>query len=141
MSDVTQLIAAAAGCARQAAADLLPLVYDELRQLAAARLVAEAPGHTEGEHVLGKPRRHRLGQVRVQPLPIAAASESVLATGALNQDAAHRFSRGGEEVPPTIPVLRLVHIDEADVGLMDQRRRLQGLTRLLLRQPLGRKLA
>src|SRR5262249_23148282 len=29
-----------------AAADLLPLVYDELRQLAAARLAGEAPGQT-----------------------------------------------------------------------------------------------
>ena len=31
---------------RQAAADLLPLVYDELRKLAAARMAAEKPGHT-----------------------------------------------------------------------------------------------
>ena len=31
---------------RQAAADLLPLVYEELRKLAAARMVAERPGHT-----------------------------------------------------------------------------------------------
>jgi RNA polymerase sigma factor (TIGR02999 family) len=30
----------------QAGAELLPLVYDELRQLAAARLAREAPGHT-----------------------------------------------------------------------------------------------
>jgi ECF sigma factor len=40
MSDVSRLIEAAAGGDRQAAADLLPLVYDELRQLAAARLAA-----------------------------------------------------------------------------------------------------
>jgi len=46
MSDVTRLIDAAAGGDRQAAADLLPLVYDELRKLAAARMAAEAPGHT-----------------------------------------------------------------------------------------------
>jgi RNA polymerase sigma factor (TIGR02999 family) len=46
MSDVTRLLEAAAGGDRQAAADLLPLVYDELRQLAAARLAAEAPGHS-----------------------------------------------------------------------------------------------
>ena len=46
MSDVTHLLDAAAGGDRQAAADLLPLVYDELRRLAAARLAAEAPGHT-----------------------------------------------------------------------------------------------
>jgi len=46
MSDVTRLIEAAQEGDRQAAADLLPLVYDELRKLAAARMAAEAPGHT-----------------------------------------------------------------------------------------------
>jgi RNA polymerase sigma factor (TIGR02999 family) len=46
MSDVTRLLEAAAGGDRKAAADLLPLVYDELRKLAAARMAAEAPGHT-----------------------------------------------------------------------------------------------
>jgi hypothetical protein len=43
---VTRLLDAAAAGDRQAAADLLPLVYDELRQPAAARMAAEAPGHT-----------------------------------------------------------------------------------------------
>jgi len=37
MSDVTRLLDAAAAGDRRAAADLLPLVYDELRKLAAAR--------------------------------------------------------------------------------------------------------
>src|SRR3954468_443554 len=46
MSDVTRLLDAAAAGDRQAAADLLPLVYDELRRLAAARMAAEAPGNT-----------------------------------------------------------------------------------------------
>jgi RNA polymerase sigma factor (TIGR02999 family) len=46
MADVTILIDAAAAGDRQAAAALLPLVYDELRQLAAARLGAEPSGHT-----------------------------------------------------------------------------------------------
>jgi RNA polymerase sigma factor (TIGR02999 family) len=46
MSDVTRLLDAVAAGDRQAAADLLPLVYDELRKLAAARMAAEAPGHT-----------------------------------------------------------------------------------------------
>src|SRR5215213_2900850 len=46
MSEVTRLLDAAAAGDRQAAADLLPLVYDELRKLAAARMAAEAPGHT-----------------------------------------------------------------------------------------------
>jgi RNA polymerase sigma factor (TIGR02999 family) len=46
MADVTHLLDAAAAGDRTAAADLLPLVYDELRQLAAARMAAEAPGNT-----------------------------------------------------------------------------------------------
>src|ERR1700681_1274739 len=46
MSDITRLLDAAAAGDRRAAADLLPLVYDELRKLAAARMAAEAPGHT-----------------------------------------------------------------------------------------------
>jgi RNA polymerase sigma factor (TIGR02999 family) len=46
MSEVTRLLDAAAGGDRQAAADLLPVVYDELRKLAASRLAGEAAGHT-----------------------------------------------------------------------------------------------
>ena len=46
MSDITHLLDAAAAGDPKAAADLLPLVYDELRKLAAARMVAEAPDHT-----------------------------------------------------------------------------------------------
>src|SRR5215472_5398527 len=46
MSDVTRLLDAAAAGDRKAAADLLPLVYDELRQLAALRMAAESPDQT-----------------------------------------------------------------------------------------------
>jgi RNA polymerase sigma factor (TIGR02999 family) len=46
MSDVTRLLDAAAAGDPHAAADLLPLVYDELRKLAAARVAQESPGQT-----------------------------------------------------------------------------------------------
>src|SRR5262245_30365475 len=46
MSDVTRLLEAAHAGDRQAAADLLPVVYDELRKLAAQRLAQEKPGQT-----------------------------------------------------------------------------------------------
>src|SRR6516165_1600757 len=46
MSDLTHLIEAAQKGDRRAAAELLPLVYDELRRLAAAKMAAEKPGHT-----------------------------------------------------------------------------------------------
>jgi RNA polymerase sigma factor (TIGR02999 family) len=46
VTDVTRLLEAANRGDRQAAADLLPLVYDELRKLAAAKLAHEKPGQT-----------------------------------------------------------------------------------------------
>jgi RNA polymerase sigma factor (TIGR02999 family) len=46
MSDVTRLLASFGTDKPVAAKDLLPLVYDELRRLAAARLAQESPGQT-----------------------------------------------------------------------------------------------
>ncbi len=46
MSEVTRILAAIERGDAHAAEQLLPLVYDELRKLAAARLAAEAPGQT-----------------------------------------------------------------------------------------------
>src|SRR5438270_13958795 len=46
MSDVTRLLSAAAQGDPNVAAQLLPLVYHELRRLAAHRLAGEAPGQT-----------------------------------------------------------------------------------------------
>ena len=46
MSEVTRLLDAATAGDQQAAADLLPLVYDELRKLAALRVAQENPGQT-----------------------------------------------------------------------------------------------
>ena len=46
MSDVTQILDAIDAGNPQAAAELLPLVYDELRRLAASRLAHENAGHT-----------------------------------------------------------------------------------------------
>ena len=46
MSDLTHLIDAVGAGDRKAAAELLPLVYEELRKLAATRLAQEANGHT-----------------------------------------------------------------------------------------------
>jgi RNA polymerase sigma factor (TIGR02999 family) len=46
MSDLTHLLEAASTGDPRAAADLLPLVYDELRKLAIARMTAEPAGQT-----------------------------------------------------------------------------------------------
>jgi RNA polymerase sigma factor (TIGR02999 family) len=46
MTDVTRILSAIEAGDAKAAGRLMPLVYDELRALAAARMAAEAPGHT-----------------------------------------------------------------------------------------------
>ncbi len=46
MSDVTRILSAIEQGDQHAAEQLLPLVYDELRKLAAGKLVKEAPGQT-----------------------------------------------------------------------------------------------
>jgi RNA polymerase sigma factor (TIGR02999 family) len=46
MAEVTQILSAIEAGDPHAAAELLPLVYDELRKLAAARMAAEHPGQT-----------------------------------------------------------------------------------------------
>jgi RNA polymerase sigma factor (TIGR02999 family) len=46
MPETTELLDAAETGDQRVAAQILPLVYDELRKLAAARVAAEAPGHT-----------------------------------------------------------------------------------------------
>src|SRR5262245_59847685 len=46
MSDVTRILSQIESGDRGAAEQLLPLVYDELRKLAAARLAQEKPGQT-----------------------------------------------------------------------------------------------
>jgi len=46
MNDITRILSNLAQGDAQAAGQLLPLVYDELRKLAAARMAEEAPGNT-----------------------------------------------------------------------------------------------
>jgi RNA polymerase sigma factor (TIGR02999 family) len=46
MNEVTRVLSAIEAGDPQAAEQLLPLVYDELRRLAAKRLAGEGPGHT-----------------------------------------------------------------------------------------------
>jgi RNA polymerase sigma factor (TIGR02999 family) len=46
LADLTQILTAAAGGDRAANARLFAMVYDDLRQLAAARMRHESPGHT-----------------------------------------------------------------------------------------------
>jgi RNA polymerase sigma factor (TIGR02999 family) len=83
MSEVTRLIDAAAGGDQRAASELLPLVYAELRKLAAARMAGEQPGQTLDATALVHEAYLRLvdseGQARYEGKPhfFAAAAEAM----------------------------------------------------------------
>jgi RNA polymerase sigma factor (TIGR02999 family) len=64
MPEVTHLLDDGAAGDRKVAADLLPLVYDELRNLAARRISQEAPGHTLNPTALVHEAFLRLGAER-----------------------------------------------------------------------------
>lgn len=49
MNDITQILNAIESGDSRAAGQLLPLVYDELRKLAAAQLANEKPGQTSSQ--------------------------------------------------------------------------------------------
>ena len=79
------------------------------------------------QQVLGNLRGGDL--IRFESLGGAAAAAflSMFAAGVLDEDAAHRFGRGGDEVPPIVPVRFVLRADQAQVGLVDQGGGLQRL--------------
>jgi RNA polymerase sigma factor (TIGR02999 family) len=127
MSDVTRVLSAIQAGDRQASAELLPLVYDELRKLAAARLAAEPAAHTLQPTALvheaylrlvggGEPRWDSRGHF------FAAAAEAMRR---IVVEAARRKSRlihgGGRDrveveladLPTRLPADELLALDEA----------------------------
>src|SRR4051812_32205861 len=133
MSHVTRLLNAAAAGDRKAAADLLPLVYDELRKLAAARMASESPGHTLDATALVHEAYLRLvGDQRFDGRGhfFAAAAEAmrrILADSARARTAAKRG--GGRRV--TIELDRLAGSNPDDELLAVD----EALTRLAAVQP------
>jgi RNA polymerase sigma factor (TIGR02999 family) len=109
MSDISRLLDAAAHD-RQAAADLLPLVYDELRKLAAARMAAEAPDQTLQPTALVHEAYLRLvGDQRFDGRGhfFAAAAEAMRRILVNHARDRNRLKRGGGRV-------RLELLDQAD---------------------------
>src|SRR6516162_6302488 len=101
MPEITQLLDAAAAGDRHAAAALLPLVYDELRQLAAARLAAEGPGQTLQPTALVHEAYLRLvGEQRFDGRGhfFAAAAEAMRRILVNNARDRKRLKRGGGRV-------------------------------------------
>src|SRR5215467_10607738 len=110
MSDVTRLLDAAAAGDRRAADDLLPLVYDELRKLAAARMAAESPGQTLQPTALVHEAYLRLaGEQRFDGRGhfFAAAAEAMRRILVNHARDRQRLKRGGRRV-------RLELLDRAD---------------------------
>ena len=134
MSDVTRLLDAAAAGDRKAAADLLPLVYDQLRELAAVRLAAEAPGQTLQATALVHEAYLRLvgdaaGGWEGRGHFFAAAAEAmrrILVEGARRKK---RVKHGGDRrrvplddgaAPAGAPADDLLALDEALAGLAEE---------------------
>jgi RNA polymerase sigma factor (TIGR02999 family) len=110
MPDVTRLLDAAAARRSPAAADLLPLVYDELRQLAAARMAAEAPGQTlEATALVHEAYLRLVGDQRFDGRGhfFAAAAEAMRRILVNHARDRKRLKRGGGRV-------RLELLDQAD---------------------------
>src|SRR5262245_19788772 len=133
MPDVTRLLEAAQAGDRKAAADLLPLVYDELRALAAARLVSERPGHSLDATALVHEAFLKLGGERTFASRIdyfraaAEAMRRILVDHARQRNARKRG--GGRRVEPADDSIPAPEPD-ADLEALDE-----ALTRLAIAQP------
>jgi RNA polymerase sigma factor (TIGR02999 family) len=138
MSDVTRLLEAAAAGDRKAAAELLPLVYDELRKLAAVRMGNESPGHTLSPTALVHEAYLRLvGDERFDGRGhfFAAAAEAMRR---ILVDAARRKAtvrHGGDR--RRVPLDELQRITESPEALIELH---DALTRLAVLEPLKAKL-
>jgi RNA polymerase sigma factor (TIGR02999 family) len=114
MSDVTLILQAVGRGERQASTDLLPLVYDELRRLAAARMAREAAGHTLQATALVHEAWLRLVREEGQIWEnrghfFGAASEAMRRILIENARRKSRLKRGGDQE----------RVDIADVDLAD----------------------
>ena len=110
MSTVTQLLNAIDRGDRHAAAELAPLVYDELRKLAIARMALETPGHSLSPTALVHEAYLRL--VNEQKFDckghfFAAAADAMRRILINHARDRNRLKRGGGRV-------RLELIDQAD---------------------------
>jgi RNA polymerase sigma factor (TIGR02999 family) len=91
MSEVTRILSAIEQGDSQAAGQLLPLVYDELRRLAAAHMAQEKPGHTLDATALVHEAYLRL--VGPSPQPLLPAEEN---EGTAWQGRRHFFAAAAE---------------------------------------------
>src|SRR5881227_4004240 len=101
MSEVTRVLSDLAPGDGQAAAELLPLVYDELRKLAGAQMAREQPGQTLDATALVHEAYLRLGGGQDQAFAnrrhfFAAAARAMRRILVENARAKGREKRGGD---------------------------------------------
>jgi len=110
-SDVTSILSAVEQGDTQAASQLLPLVYNELRQLAAQRLSQEKPGQTlQATALILEPYLRQVGPGKVQRwnsrshffVAAAEAMRRILLDRA--RDKKRLKCSGGEEVSAVVSV-------------------------------------
>lgn len=75
-----------------------------------------------------------LSFIDVEAHAVAALAFGSLAPRLIHENPPHGFCGCGKEVPPGIPILGLVYIDETNVGIVDQCCCLQSLPRILVGQ-------
>jgi RNA polymerase sigma factor (TIGR02999 family) len=114
MSEVTRILNAIERGDGRAIDELLPAVYQELRQLAARRLSREKPGQTLQATALVHEAYLRLVGEENQPWKgkthfFAAAAEAMRRILIENARRKHRLKRGGDE--------RRVDMDEAEIAI------------------------
>jgi RNA polymerase sigma factor (TIGR02999 family) len=132
MNDVTRLLAAIERGEPRASDELLPLVYDELRRLAAKKLAHEAPGQTlqatalVHEAYLGLVQPGRAGEWDGRAHFYAAAAEAMRRILIDRVRDRRRLRRGGGRervdidlagIPDTTPDDDLLALDEALTAL------------------------
>jgi RNA polymerase sigma factor (TIGR02999 family) len=129
MHDLTRLLDAAAAGNRQAAAEILPLVYDELRQLAAARMAAESPGHTLDatalvhEAYLRLVGEHDTARWQSRGHFFAAAADAMRRILVDHARRRHRLRHGGDRTRVDLPEELLADsagANDADVLAVDE---------------------
>jgi RNA polymerase sigma factor (TIGR02999 family) len=117
MSDVTRLLEAAHHGDRHAAAELLPLVYYELRKLAAIKLSQEKPGQTLNATALVHEAYLRLvgdQQFDGRGHFFAAAAEAIRRILVENARRKKAAKRGGDGQRQEIEVDRIFAAESAD---------------------------
>src|SRR6516162_1005838 len=119
MSEAASGPGAAAGDGRKAASELLPLVYDELRRLAAHKLANEAPGQTLQPTALVHEAWLRLvgsedAKFENRGHFFAAAAEAMRRILVDNARRKHRLKRGGQQQRLNLDSAELVSLTAPD---------------------------